>query len=77
MISGGDMGLYLESLVGVLSWGNILPTRGDLDDGDIVVVASEEGLGSLDDVSDDNCGPKWENEVLIVWVEDEAFLDLA
>lgn len=38
---------------------------------------SEEGLFPGDDVSDDYTRAQRENNVLVVWVQDEALLDVA
>ena len=66
---------YLKSLMCVLSWGNISTTRRDLDNSDIIVVASEESLLSFDNMSNDDGATQWEDKMLVIWMKYEAFLD--
>jgi len=59
---------YLKALVGFLTRSNVLACVGDDDNGDLVVVTSEELLCSANNVSDHDSGTKREDDVLIVWV---------
>ena len=70
-------GPYLKSLVGVLTRGNVSAAWRDLDDGDVVVVSPEESLLPLDDVPDDHGAAQWEDQVLVVRVQDQAAADAA
>ena len=40
-------------------------------------MTSQEGLGPLDDVADDDCGSQGEDEVLVIRMEDETLLDFS
>lgn len=40
-------------------------------------MASEEGLGSGEDVADDECGAERIDDVLIVGMEEESIVDVA
>ena len=68
---------YLESHVGLLSRSDVLSALGDSDHGDVVIVSSEEVLLPGDDVTDDDGGSEWEDDVFVVWVEDKSGVDFA
>jgi hypothetical protein len=68
---------YLEALPGLLSTCNVLSGVGSNDNGDLVVVATEELLCSADDVSDNNRGAQREDQVLIIRVQNESLVHLA
>lgn len=68
---------YLEALVGFLSTCNVLSSVRDDDDRDFVVVAAEELLCSADNVSDHDGGAQWEDEVLVIGVQDKSIVHLA
>lgn len=40
-------------------------------------MTSEELLCSADNVSDDDCGAQREDNMLVVWVQNQALVDLA
>ena len=63
--------------MGVLTRGNIPSTWWNLDNSDIVVMASEESLCPVDDVSNDDSWSQWEDQVFIVGMEDQTFLDFS
>lgn len=63
-----DDDISLKALVGLLAGSNVLACVGDDDNGDLVVVTSEELLCSANNVSDHDSGTKREDDVLIVWV---------
>ena len=44
----------------------------NFDNGDIVIMPSEELLGSSDDVSHNEGGPQWVDDVLVVGVKDKT-----
>ena len=67
---------YLETLVGLLSTGNVLSCVWDDNDWKFVVVASEELLSSADDVPDDDSCSQRENQVLIVWMQNQSLFDV-
>ena len=68
---------YLESHVGLLSGGDVLSALGDGNDGDVVVVSSEEVLLPGDNVTDNDGGSEGEDDVFVVWVEDKSGVDFA
>jgi hypothetical protein len=68
---------YLEAGVGALAGGNVLARAGHGDNGDVVVVATEELLGAGDDVAHYDCSSQGEEDMLVVRVKYEAFSDLA
>ena len=67
-------GAYLKSLMCVLSWGNVFTTRRDLNNSDIIVVTSEERLLSFDNMPNNDGATQWEDKMLVIWVQYEAFL---
>ena len=69
-----ENGAYLKSLMCVLSWGNIFTTRRDLDNCDIIVVTSEERLLSFDNMPNNHGATQWEDKMLVIRVQYEAFL---
>ena len=58
----------------VLTRGDIPTTRRDLNNSDIVVVTSEESLLSFDNMSNDDGATQWEDKMLVIRVQYEAFL---
>jgi hypothetical protein len=72
-----DDDVRLEALPGLLSTCNVLSGVGSNDNGDLVVVATEELLCSADDVSDNNRGAQREDQVLIIRVQNESLVHLA
>ena len=68
---------YLESHVGLLTTGDVFSRFWNGYDGDVVVVAPEEVLLSGNDVSNDNGCSEGEDDVLVVWVEDQARVNFA
>ena len=68
---------YLEALEGSLATGNVLSSVRDNDHRDLVVVPTEELLRPADDVSDNDGGSQRENDVLVVWMENQSFVHLA
>ena len=61
----------------LLTTGNVFSRVWDCDHRDVVVVTSQEVLLSGNDVSNDDGGAKWEDDVLIVWVKDKTGVDFA
>ena len=61
----------------LLTTGNVFSRVWDSDHRDVVVVTSQEVLLSGNDVSYDDGGAKWEDDVLIVWVKDKTGVDFA
>ena len=68
---------YLEALIGPLSTSNVLSSVGADDNGDLVVVAAEELLSPADNVPNDNRGSEREDQMLVVWVQNESLVHLA
>ena len=61
----------------LLTTGNVFSRVWDCDHRDVVVVTSQEVLLSGNDVSNDDGGTEWEDDVLIVWVKDKTGVDFA
>ena len=40
-------------------------------------MTSQEVLLSGNDVSNDDCGAQWEDDVLVIWVKDKTGVDFA
>lgn len=72
-----DDDISLETLVGLLATSNEFARAGANNDGDLVVVASEELLCSANNVSDDDCSAQREDDVLVIRVQNQALVDLA
>ena len=68
---------YLETHMGLLTTGDVLARVWDRDNRNVVVMTSQEVLLSWDNVSNDNSGTKWEDDVLIIWMQSEPAVDLA
>ena len=68
---------YLETLVGLLSTGDVLSRVGDDDDRELVVVASQELLSPAHDVPDDDGGTQREDQVLIVRMQNQSLFHVA
>ena len=61
----------------LLTTSNVFSRVWDRDHRDVVVVTSQEVLLSGNDVSNDDSGTEWEDDVLIVWVKDKTGVDFA
>ena len=72
-----DIPTYLKALVGFLSASDEFASVGDNNNWDLVVVAPEELLCSADNVSDDDCCAQREDNVLVIWVQNQALVDSA
>lgn len=72
-----DNDIGLESHVGLLSRGDVLAGSRDSDHGNVIIVSSEELLGSSEGVSDYEGGAQREDNVLIIGVKDESTVNLA
>lgn len=68
---------YLKALVGFLTRSNVLACVGDDDNGDLVVVTSEELLCSANNVSDHDRGAEREDDMLVVRMQNQSLVDLA
>ena len=58
--------------MGLLTTSDVLSRVWNRNDRDVVVVASKEVLLSGNDVSNDDGGAQWEDDVLVVWVKDQT-----
>ena len=63
---------YLETHMCLLTTSEVFSRVWNRNDRDVVVVASEEVLLSGNDVSNDDGGAQWEDDVLVVWVKDQT-----
>lgn len=72
-----DDNVGLESHVGLLSGGDVLAGVGDGDHADVIIVSSEELLGSREGVSNHEGGAEGEDNVLVIGMEDESTVNLA
>ena len=61
----------------LLTTGNVFSWVWDCDHRDVVVVTSQEVLLSGNDVSNDDGGAEWEDNVLIIWVKDKTGINFA
>ena len=61
----------------LLATGNVLSRAGHGDHGDVVVVTTEEPLCALHNVADNKSRAEREDDVLVVWVQHHAAVDLA
>lgn len=69
--------ISLKALVGSLATSNVFTRVGDDNDGDLVVVTSEELLCSANNVSHNDRGSQREDDVLVVWMQKQSLIDLA
>ena len=67
---GGRGNYYLEAHMGFLATCDVLSGGGNSQIGNLIIVASEKGLGSGDNVPDDDCRAQREKKVLIIRVKD-------
>lgn len=72
-----DYYISLKALVGFLTRSNVLACVGDDDNGDLVVVTSEELLCSANNVSDHDRGAEREDDMLVVRMQNQSLVDLA
>lgn len=72
-----DYNISLKALVGFLATSNEFSSVGDDDNGDLVVVTSEELLCSANNVSNDDRSTQRENDVLVVRMQYQSLVDLA
>jgi len=72
-----DYYVSLKALVGFLTRSNVLACVGNDDDGDLVVVTSEELLCSANNVSDHDRGAQREDDMLVVRMQNQSLVDLA
>ena len=64
--------ICLEAHEGALATGDVLAIGRDSDDGDLIVVASEEGLLAGEHVPDDDGGAQWVDEMFVVRMQNES-----
>lgn len=67
----------VEARVSLLSTGDVPSAWTHSQTSDFVVVPSEEGLGSLDDVPYNDSRPERENNVFVFWMEQKSIGDIS
>jgi len=72
-----DDNVGLESHVGLLSRSDVLARRRNGDHGDVIIVSSEELLGSSEGVSNNEGGSEREDDMLVIGVKNESTVYLA
>lgn len=72
-----DDDVGLESHVRLLSRSDVLAGGRNGDHGDVIIVSSEELLGSCEGVSNHKGGTEGEDNVLVIGVENESTVYLA